>query len=81
MDLLNKQLFEANFSAISQQFIAWKEAKPDNKKLDSLAKCLFEIYIYANDLEIKSHTVQKQVNKFRHENLELKIKLQNNETK
>ena len=79
MDLLNKQLFEANFSAISQQFIDWKEAKPDNKKLDSLAKCLFEMYVYTNQLEIKTHTMQKQVNKFRHDNLELKIKLKNNE--
>lgn len=79
MDLLNKQLFEANFSAISQQFIDWKEAKPDNKKLDSLAKCLFEMYVYTNQLEIKTHTMQKQVNKFRHDNLDLKIKLQNNE--
>jgi len=79
MDVLNKQLFEANFSAISQQFIEWKEAKPDNKTLDSLAKCLFEIYVYANDLEMKNYTIQTQVNKFRHENLELKIKLQNNE--
>ena len=79
MDLLNKQLFEANFSAISQQFIDWKEAKPDNKKLDSLAKCLFEMYIYANDLEMKNHTISKQISKFRHENLELKIKLKNNE--
>ncbi len=79
MDVLNKQLFEANFSAISQQFIEWKEAKPDNKVLDNLAKCLFEIYIYANDLEMKNHTISRQVSKFRHENLELKIKLQNNE--
>ncbi len=79
MDVLNKQLFEANFSAISQQFIEWKEAKPDNKTLDSLAKCLFEMYVYANQLEMKNYTIQTQVNKFRHENLELKIKLQNNE--
>ncbi|MDB4459768.1 hypothetical protein N9015_01120 [Akkermansiaceae bacterium] len=79
MDLLNKQLFEANFSAISQQFIDWKEAKPDNKKLDSLAKCLFEMYVYANQLEMKNYTIQTQVSKFRHENLELKIKLKNNE--
>lgn len=79
MDVLNKQLFEANFSAISQQFIEWKEAKPDNKKLDVLAKCLFEMYIYSNQLEMKSYTMERQVNKFRHENLELKIKLQNNE--
>ena len=79
MDLLNKQLFEANFSAISQQFIKWKEAKPDNKTLDNLAKCLLEIYFYANNLEIKNHTITRQVDKFRHDNLELKIKLQNNE--
>jgi len=79
MDVLNKQLFDANFSAISQQFIEWKEAKPDNKTLDNLAKCLFEIYVYANELEMKNYITQTQVNKFRHENLELKIKLQNNE--
>lgn len=73
MNVLEKQLFEANFTAIAEQFVKWKEAKPDNKILDSLAKCLYEMYTYTNSLEINLMVKDKQLKKFRDENLKLRI--------
>jgi hypothetical protein len=73
MNLLDKQLFEANFSALAEQFVKWKEAKPDTKILDSLAKCLYEMYTYTNSLEINLMVKDKQLKKFRDENLKLRI--------
>ena len=73
MNVLEKQLFEANFTAIAEQFVKWKDAKPDNKILDSLAKCLYEMYTYTNSLEINLMVKDKQLKKFRDENLKLRI--------
>jgi hypothetical protein len=73
MNVLEKQLFEANFTAIAEQFVKWKEAKPDTKILDSLAKCLYEMYTYTNSLEINLMVKDKQLKKFRDENLKLRI--------
>ena len=53
MNILDKQLFETNFTAIAEQFIKWKEAKPENKTLDSLAQCLYEMYSYTISLICK----------------------------
>ena len=73
MNLLDKQLFEANFSALAEQFVKWKEAKPDTKILDSLAKCLYEMYTYTNSLEIKLMVKDSQLKKLKEDNLKLRI--------
>lgn len=73
MNLLDKQLFEANFSALAEQFVKWKEAKPETKILDSLAKCLYEMYTYTNSLEIKLMVKDSQLKKLKEDNLKLRI--------
>ena len=73
MNLLEKQLFEANFSAIAEQFVKWKDAKPENKTLDSLAKCLYEMYTYTNSLELNLMIKDSQITKLKEDNLKLRI--------
>ncbi len=73
MNILEKQLFEANFEAIATQFVKWKEAKPDNKTLDSLAQCLYEMYIYTNNMEMNNMVLEKQLKKLRDDNFNLRL--------
>jgi hypothetical protein len=72
MNILDKQLFEANFTAIAEQFIKWKEAKPENKTLDSLAQCLYEMYSYTNSLQIREMVLEKQIKKLKDDNFNLR---------
>lgn len=73
MNVLEKKLFEANFDALVTQFVKWKDAKPDNKILDSLAKSLFEMYTYTNSLEIREMVLEKQNQKLRDDNFNLRL--------
>ncbi len=81
MNILEKQLFEANFEAIATQFVKWKEAKPDNKILDSLAKSLYEMYTYTNSLEIREMVLEKQNKKLRDDNFNLRLNDDRSKTK
>jgi hypothetical protein len=74
IDVLDKQLYDANFNIIASTFVKWKEAKNDNKTLDNLAKCLFDMYCYTNSLECRRIHLESVNQKLRHENLDLRIK-------
>lgn len=75
MNLLEKQLFEANFRYIGQQLIEWKKAKPENKVLNRLVKCITEMYYYTNSLEARLMATEAMLKKLRSDNLDLRIKL------
>ena len=75
-NLLDKQLYNANFQVVGEQLIAWKDARPDNKTFDNLIKCVTEMYFYTNNLEMRNITLDKLLDKQRDENFKLREKLQ-----
>jgi len=75
-NLLDKQLYNANFQVVGEQLIAWKDARPDNKTFDNLIKCVTEMYFYTNNLEMRNITLDTLLDKQRDENFKLREKLQ-----
>jgi|11BtaG_2_1085332.scaffolds.fasta_scaffold00922_20 hypothetical protein len=75
-NLLDKQLYNANFQVVGKQLIAWKDARPDNKTFDNLIKCVTEMYFYTNNLEMRNITLDTLLDKQRDENFKLREKLQ-----
>jgi hypothetical protein len=73
MKLLDKQLYEANFQVIGNQLVAWKESRPDNKTFNNLIKCITEMYLYTNRLEMREMALDKTLQKLRSDNLDLRI--------
>ena len=75
-NLLDKQLYNANFQVVGEQLIAWKDARPDNKTFDNLIKCVTEMYFYTNNLGMRNITLDTLLDKQRDENFKLREKLQ-----
>ena len=72
MNLLDKQLYDANFQVIGSQLVAWKDARPDNKTLDNLIKSLNEMYIYTNSLNMRVLTQESIIKKYKEDNFNLR---------
>lgn len=76
-NLLDKQLYNANFQVVGNQLIAWKDARPDNKTFDNLIKCVTEMYFYTNNLEMRNIALNSLLDKQRDDNFKLRQELQN----
>jgi len=72
MNLLDKQLYDANFQVIGSQLVAWKDARPDNKTLDNLIKSLNEMYVYTNSLNMRVLTQESIIKKYKEDNFNLR---------
>lgn len=76
MNQLDRQLYEANFQVIGNQFVAWKDARPDNKTFDNLIKSLNEMYLYTNSLHMRVMTQDALIKKYKEDNFELRKQFQ-----
>lgn len=77
MNLLDRQLYEANFQVIGTQLVAWKDARPDNKTFDNLIKSLNEMYLYTNSLQMQILTQDALLRKYKEDNFDLRKQYKN----